>query len=137
MEPSPFLMRFRWSTSSGASSTARSAPGKRLRLAAQFGTLALFEDPAESEIDFSILMAMDSRHENDPPLIVHWVGEEKPQACKQLKHGTPEWIRTTDLLLRRSRNCLQQLHAVPWFSTIWGVCFRSANKPNCINWMGY
>ena len=45
-------MRFWWSTPSGASSTARSAPrqGKRHRLAAQFGAMVLSEDPADSEL---------------------------------------------------------------------------------------
>jgi hypothetical protein len=45
-------MRFRWSIRSGASSTARSAPrpGRRHRLAAQFGALTLSEDPTESQV---------------------------------------------------------------------------------------
>jgi hypothetical protein len=41
--------------------------------------------------------------------------------------GTPEWIRTTDLLLRSYRNPLLPLLLLLGFSTTWGVCFRSAD----------
>jgi hypothetical protein len=29
-----------------------------------------------------------------------------------------------------------QFHLVPWFSTIWGACFRSVDNPNRPTWNG-
>src|ERR1017187_3277379 len=41
-----------------------------------------------------------------------------PKSLRKHGNGTPEWIRTVGLLLRRTPSCLQQLHPVPWLSTI-------------------
>jgi hypothetical protein len=53
MEPNPFLMRFPWSIPQWRQldSQIRSQAGKRHRLAAQFGALALSEEPSAAEMD--------------------------------------------------------------------------------------
>src|ERR1039458_3099632 len=52
MEPSSFLMRFRWSIRHGGRSIARSAPrlASAIGGAARFGALALSEDPSDSQV---------------------------------------------------------------------------------------
>jgi hypothetical protein len=41
--------------------------------------------------------------------------------------GTPEWIRTTDLLLRSYTHSFLSFLLLLGFSTTWGICFRLAD----------
>jgi hypothetical protein len=51
--------------------------------------------------------------------------------------GTPEWIRTTDLLLRSYRNLFYSLLLFLTFPTTWGICLRSADNLRLLNQRSY